>query len=136
MEFILFCPERYLPKTCHISGFGSTIKGLKLFGKKVNEDFSVLSAGCTARLITLSGQDTPTKLPMTVVCSPRVIPDPCRLESDMQAHHVHFRRNRTASIQCNPGYIMHACSLTVIAPTMDWLKMELPDDTGQICKYI
>ena len=130
MSFTLACPERFLPKACHISGFGTKIKGLKLFGTMIHGDFGNLTAGCTARIVNL--KEAPLEeLPMMVVCSPRLIPDPCNLETAMQAHHVHFRRSRTASIQCNPGYVMHACALSLIIPDMNSLQMKLHDDTGQ-----
>ncbi|KAL5262228.1 hypothetical protein ACHWQZ_G007820 [Mnemiopsis leidyi] len=67
---------------------------------------------------------------MTVVCTKRVIPDPCNPDNLIYAQNVYFSRDRTTKIQCRPGLVMQACALSVIAPDFSWLNMDLPDDTG------
>ena len=131
MEFFLFCPQRYLPIDCRICGFGTKLKGLKVFVTKNSEENEELTAGCSTRIVNIN--DNPLKeLPMTVVCSPRAIPDPCKLvkSNSIQAHHVHFMRGSTATVQCNTGFAMKSCALSVIAPNMDLVQMVLNDDTG------
>ena len=68
---------------------------------------------------------------MSVVCTKRFIPDPCKVDDHIPSINIHFNRSTHASIKCNPGFVMTACSLSVIAPTMADLKMELKDDTGE-----
>lgn len=101
-----------------------------MFGSSIEEDDQRLTVSCNARVVNIK-YFPPDQLPMTVVCTKRAVPDPCNPDYLINAHNVHFRRNRTAHIQCRPGLTMQACALSVIAPDFSWLDMNLPDDSGK-----
>ena len=93
--------------------------------------FNQLIVGCEAKIVSPLYSNNPiTELEMAVVCKIHYIPDPCQIDFKIPSVYVYNNNSIDASITCAPGFEMTACALSVIAPTMDYLKMELNDDTG------